>query len=599
MTLSIKQRLTLIAVLLSGCILAPVAITLDLSIQHEIEARGIEQAGSNALQVNYSIWNQLDEDILVDFAGERIQFDKLNIPFSDWAVMRQNGTVEIAQGLFQRISGLRVGRPTRLLRLGPDQVYSVASIPMNREKPLVWARIPEKARDAILQRVPDAEFLWAKSDVEDRHNVYAVQMLCGDHIADISVTQAGDVIQIQEDDLAKTLPAGLEITLADGHILQTPRIVGWQACDSELIAIMQGHDPKGEPVRTGVNRFGEQYGLTPDGRVTRKLDESRLWIMLAGDISEEVMRSRLAGRAILASAFMVWVFIGIITWQITKHAVKPVQAMIRQAERIDLPRLHERLPVRGGDDELSHIARTVNKMLDRIQNAYRREQQFTGDASHEMRNPLAKMIAEIDLAQSRPRDPREYQAILGRLKKYAEGMQQLIESLLMLARLDGRLQNLEIQPFDVADLAMEILRALPRESAQRIQLELGGSDAPMQAVGHRHLIKVLLNNLIDNALRYSPPQSRVTLKITKHAGRVGLAVEDAGPGIPEDHVTSAFNRFHRLEKSRSKQTGGAGLGLSIVKAIADVHHTTVTLTPGAQGCGTRAWFELPAFEGDT
>jgi signal transduction histidine kinase len=177
-------------------------------------------------------------------------------------------------------------------------------------------------------------------------------------------------------------------------------------------------------------------------------------------------------------------------------------------------------------------------------------------------------------------------------------MQRLTEALLILARLDGGLQRLELKPFDVADLAMALVGALPAASAKRLRLELGASAEPMQALGHRHLIGVLLRNLIDNALRYSPSESPVDLRIGRTNGRIDIEVQDAGPGIPPEQVALAFNRFHRLEESRSRETGGVGLGLSIVQAVADVHHTEVRLEQGTAG-GTVAAFSLPSADGDT
>jgi signal transduction histidine kinase len=349
-------------------------------------------------------------------------------------------------------------------------------------------------------------------------------------------------------------------------------------------------------VRTAVNRFGERY-IVADGRIVQKLTESRLWVVVAYDMASDLAGLGLFARATVAVGALLWLLIVLVAWQVTKRALKPVDDIVARTARIDAPHLEQRLPVGAADDELARVARTVNRMLDRIQDGYRRERQFTGDASHEMRNPLAKMLGEIDWALSRDRAPKEYRDTLERLQRYAQGMQRLTEALLILARLDGKLQRLEIEPFDVADLAMELVGTLPPESAERLRLELGQSADPMQALGHRHLIGVLLRNLIDNALRYSPAESAVDLRIHRTNGRIEIQVEDAGPGIPPEQVALAFNRFHRPGESRSRQTGGVGLGLSIVQAVADVHHTQVSLGRGGMG-GTRVTFSLPSASAD-
>jgi signal transduction histidine kinase len=303
---------------------------------------------------------------------------------------------------------------------------------------------------------------------------------------------------------------------------------------------------------------------------------------------------RFVGRATAASGLLLWLLTTAVTWQVAKSALRPVKDIVEKAERIDPRKLDQRLPARSADDELSRISRTVNRMLDRIQQGCQRERQFTGDASHEIRIPLAKMIAEIDLALSRKRGQAEYEDALVRMRRYAEGMQRLSESLLMLARLDGGLESIEIRPFDVASLAMDVLKSLPQDSTERIHLELGESARPMRAMGHRELIGVLLGNLIDNALRYSLPQSPVYLRISNHSENIRIEVEDEGQGIPEEQIERVFDRFYCRERARSKQSGGIGLGLSIVKAIADVHGTTVTLTRGAKH-GTLAIFALSSF----
>ena len=195
-----------------------------------------------------------------------------------------------------------------------------------------------------------------------------------------------------------------------------------------------------------------------------------------------------------------------------------------------------------------------------IQGGVIREQQFTGDASHEMRNPLEKMIVEIDLALSKQREPDDYRDSLQRLRKYAEGMQQLTESLLILARLDGKLHDEDILTFDMAELAMEVLKRLPDEEARRIKLDFGKDPGAMETHGQRYLIGVLLSTLLDNALRYSPPESSVWLRIIPGAGAIDVEVVDEGPGIPVESTEAVIRPFLPTEKIKNQANRRFGPG---------------------------------------
>lgn len=582
MTLSITQRLTITVAFLSALILIPGGIAFYLSMKHGIEIEAVEKANAEALALDNTILGQLDEDILVDFAGERVAFDKLHIPVDHWAVIRTNGKLEEAKGIFEEKPVVAQGSPKDVMQISGNEFFTFASVQLVPEKHLTWDDIPETAQATIMVNVDGGVFLSAKREVSGKLNILAVKWLCPDHILEVAVTEAGELFEKESEDLPDQLPGGMEIkTLSDQTILE-PKIIGWQSYDGELIAIVEGRIESREPSRAAINRLGEQFVIEQNGMISGMLEDSRLWVVVARDRNPDFAEIQFVGQATVMSALSLWLLATLTTWQITKRALRPVNEIIEQADKIDPSQLNQRLPVGLVDDELSRISRTVNRMLDRIQEGYQREQQFTGDASHEIRIPLAKMMAEIDLALSKQRGRVEYEETLGRLRKYAEGMHRLTESLLMLARLDGGLERLDDNSFDVVDLAMEIFKSLPQDSTERICLELGESPCPMQALGHKQLIGVLLSNLLDNALRYSPPQSPVCLRVSKTAENICIEVEDQGPGIPEEQIGLAFNRFHRIERSRSKQTGGIGLGLSIVKAIAEVHGTAVTLRRGAK-----------------
>jgi len=596
MALSITHKLTVTVALLSLLVLAPGGTAFYLLMERSVEGKGIEQANSTVAATAAAMMHQLDEDLLVEFGGGHVQFEALRVPARHWAVMRRSGQMQGGEGIFTQDAPVTLGAMTQLMRLSSQAVFAVASVPLASEAPLRWSDLPVSVQSTITSQAPNAKFVSARKEVLGDRVLFDIKVLTSDQLLSLEIAATGALLETEQRDLPERLSAGMEADLQSEQIVRGRRIVDWGAWNGELIAIVDGEAPDGQSVRVATNRFGERYELDGPGRIGGKQDASRLWLAVAYDMTDDFASLRLLGRVIAVGGTLIWLLITIVAWQVTRRALKPVDDIVRQTARIGTPDLSERLPVSRANDELSRVAQTVNRMLDRIQEGYQREQQFTGDASHEMRSPLAKMLGEIDWALSRPRSVQEHEDTLRRLQRYAQGMQRLTESLLILARLEGKLQNLEMRPFDIGDLVMELIATLPEDRAQRIHFELGHSSEPMEVVGHRHLIGVLLRNLIDNALQYSPPKSPVDLRIAGSNGHIRIEIQDAGPGIPSEQVALAFNRFHRLEKSRSRQTGGVGLGLSIVKVISEVHRSEISLSTARSG-GTVATFTLPAANG--
>ena len=592
MTLSITQRITLTVAIVSGLALALVGAALFLYSGRGIEAAGTDKAAAKLLRVEDAIWDHLGDDILTEFTNATVRFDELKMPFDDWAIIRKSGEVVGARGVFaesrimvQAVIDQGLGN----LAVGDLQI---ATALLAAKEHIRWSDIPDPVQRTVRENVSGGMFLAAEREGSEGPGAMEIMWLHADYVLDLVVAGDGELLEKEREDLPEQLPEGMAVVASSGETLLEPEIAGWQAYDNELIAMVEGRLGSGKTGRGAVNGLGERFEIRPDGKIERKLVEFQFWVIAGYDQGREVARSQLFRQGIWLGGGVMWLLIVLVAWLVTRHALGRVDEIIGKVEGISPAQLDERLPVEEANDELSRLSRTVNEMLDRVRDGYRREQQFTGDASHEMRNPLAKIVGEIELVLSKSRKPQEYEETLGRLKKYAEDMQRLIESLLTLARLEGRLQNLEMKPFDIADLAIEILKLFPQDSTQRIRMELGESAGPLQVVGHRHLVGIAMSNLIDNALRYSPSDSPVYLRIDSDGGMVRIEVEDEGPGVPKDQTVSAFHRFRRLDESRSKQTGGSGLGLSIVKAIADVHDTEVTLTAGAKQ-GTVATLRLP------
>jgi signal transduction histidine kinase len=208
------------------------------------------------------------------------------------------------------------------------------------------------------------------------------------------------------------------------------------------------------------------------------------------------------------------------------------------------------------------------------------------DASHELRTPLAVIRAEADLTLDRERDPAEYRASLAVILDESRRLSHLIDDLLNLARADAGHVRLQIEELDLNDLLSECCRGMrSRAAAKNIEIECRPSaDASFR--GDREMLRRLVLNLLDNAIRYTPPGGRVSASLEPQDGALALRVSDTGPGIPPEAGPHLFERFFRADQARSRADGGFGLGLAIVKWIAESHHGQVQWSSPAGGGAT-------------
>lgn len=275
-------------------------------------------------------------------------------------------------------------------------------------------------------------------------------------------------------------------------------------------------------------------------------------------------------------------------------AMRPVEAMRRRAAAISAEEPEERLPVSEADDELRHLAETLNGMLGRLETAIERERMFLDDASHELRTPLARQKAELEFALRYGESVGELKRSLASAIDESDRVIQLAEDLLVVARSDQGRLALEPEPVVVADLLADI--------TSRFELRVGGGDRsvtvtpetePIAFEADRLRLEQALANIVDNALRHG--DGRVELWARKLDGRVELHVEDGGPGFPPEFIDSAFERFSRADAARG--SGGAGLGLAIVAAIAEAHRGRAHAANRPEG-GTDVWIDLPLYVDD-
>jgi heavy metal sensor kinase len=248
-------------------------------------------------------------------------------------------------------------------------------------------------------------------------------------------------------------------------------------------------------------------------------------------------------------------------------ALRPVDAMRRQAAEISSEQAGRRLPVPPANDELRRLGLTLNDMLDRLEEGIARERRFVADASHELRTPLASLRAELELAQRRPRSPDELQSAVRSASEEVERLVRLAEDLLVLARADEGRLPLSLDPLIVRELLDAVAGRFDtraRGAGRRIEVDAPADEV---ATADRLRLEQALGNLVDNALRYGSGTVRLAGRVEN--GSAVLLVSDDGAGFPPDFLPHAFERFSRVDVARSG--GGAGLGLAIVDAIARAH----------------------------
>ena len=257
-------------------------------------------------------------------------------------------------------------------------------------------------------------------------------------------------------------------------------------------------------------------------------------------------------------------------WWLASRAIAPVVAISETAGRISAGHLGERIDVTETDSELGHLAGILNATFARLEEAFSRQAQFTADAAHELRTPVSIVISQAQLGLRGERTAPEYREMLDACLRAARRMQGLIESLLELARLDGSAVELQRHPCDLASIARDCVDLLrPAAAERRVALQLELAAAPCEADPDR--VAQVVTNLVANALEHTPEGGGIVVRTVANGAGAALSVSDTGSGIPAEHLPRLFDRFYRADTSRTRRTGGAGLGLAICKSITDAH----------------------------
>ncbi|WP_248198840.1 sensor histidine kinase [Microbacterium invictum] len=381
------------------------------------------------------------------------------------------------------------------------------------------------------------------------------------------------------DGLDEGLVASAWIAERDDDVL-----IAWRTGSSTVInddaALALPTPPADQPVRTTI--AGEPLLVVAETR-----DDGVL--VLGASLRDVTDAVGAATTLLLVGVPLAVAVIALVVWAVAARALTPVERIRRQVESIDAEALDRRVPGDGSGDEIDRLAGTMNRMLDRVEEGYRARQRFAGDASHELRSPLATIRQFAELTRTHPEAAPSGELADVVLDEGAR-MQDILEGLLLLARLDEAAVRAG-GTVDLDDLMLaeaQRIRALDRIAVDARAI------AAVPVAGDERLLGRAVRNVVDNAVRHA--SSRIALGVRAVDGRALIWVDDDGAGLPASDREHVFERFVRLDEARSREAGGSGLGLAIVREIAAAHGGSVRIDD-APGGGARFVLELPEATG--
>ena len=351
-------------------------------------------------------------------------------------------------------------------------------------------------------------------------------------------------------------------------------------------------DPRSIPRASIENR---KLGGTHFRFITQKVEvNGRLYTLQTGTPANDVRETLTLFRRYLEMFAPLLLLVAAVGgYWLSRRALAPVDAIVRTARDITGTNLNRRLNQLKTGDELQRLSDTLNEMLERIERAFLRVTQFTADASHELRTPISLVRTEAELALRKPRGEAEYRESLRHILLEAERTTALIEELLSLARADSGSETLHMHPLNLRETLRGIAEDWRQVAAVRnLRFEASIELSDSVVLGDETSLRRVVNILLDNAFKYTPAPGTVHLVLERMNDRVVITVRDSGVGIPAEEQSKIFERFYRVDKARSREMGGAGLGLSIAEWIVGQHRGTIEVQSNA-GQGSVFRVELP------
>ena len=350
-----------------------------------------------------------------------------------------------------------------------------------------------------------------------------------------------------------------------------------------------------DPASLGSGAHTVQLPNGPFRVLSERVDLSGSPFVVRAAVSEAAARREVTSlwREVAALSLAVFALGGLGGFFLVRRSLGPLARMAEHARRITAERLDERLSPNDAGLELNQMRDAFNETLARLERSFGELRTFTANASHELRTPLTVVRSVGEVGLSQPRSPEEYREAIGTMLEEADKLSRLLNGLLALARADAGGVKLRMERVDLSALASEVvedLAVLAEEREQGLEAHVNGSVA---VTGDRVALRQALRNLVDNAIRYAPVRTRIHVRVEKQARDAVVEVRDEGPGISAENRDRIFERFFRGEGGRSRQTEGVGLGLSIVKAIAEAHEGRIELD-SQEGVGSTFRLIIPA-----
>ncbi len=284
-------------------------------------------------------------------------------------------------------------------------------------------------------------------------------------------------------------------------------------------------------------------------------------------------------RALLITAPITLVAAASIAYFLAYKAISPVDHLRKMTDEITAERLDRRLPVKNPSDELGLLAQTINSMIARLEQSFGEIRRFTADASHELRTPVSIIRSEAELGLAAGDCPDAVRKRLESIVEECSRLADLTTQLLALCREEAGLTQMTHVPVQLGLLVSESTESIrPLAESKQLQLTLEGDGDHPVVIGDADRLHRVIYNLLDNAIRHTPTGGHITVSLGAHNGNVQIEVRDSGVGIAPEHLPHLFERFYQIESSRSHGSGGAGLGLSIVKSIVEAHDGRVEVT---------------------
>ncbi len=388
--------------------------------------------------------------------------------------------------------------------------------------------------------------------------------------------------------LVRTRELVAQVLDAEGQLLDSTREAGTQ----RILTSAEVREARESTLITdeGLNREVEPFRI-----LARMIDTSAgQRIVVVGESLESANEAvDRVDSALLFGGIAVVLVAGLGAYVLAGAALRPVERMRRQAAAISERDATPQLAVPGTHDELAALGATLNDLLERLRVALEHERRFVADAGHELRTPLAVLQTELEISQRRTRSHEELLATVANARRETERLARLTEELLFLATADDDRREIPREPGRIVPVLEEAMAALaPRADERAVTIDLD-ADPTLEALVAPALLRRAVENLVENALRYAPRDSQVSIRARRDDGQVAIDVLDEGPGFPAEFLPHAFERFRRADDARSRDSGGTGLGLAIVLAAAQAHGGTAVAANRPEG-GAVVGVRIPA-----